>query len=399
MFRSGGGHAVSAAVYCGGIAVALAWLLVFTLVFALVLSGGNSDLDRTIRQHDSNVDRIDAEIEEKEGNMTDVTETINEANVCLQMMCAPTVYNRIIRAYRCLGCWNANTNSPLLTPAGGTQGDLYVVCVAGSTLLGNVSDWAVNNLVLWNDDESRWVRAGVPRQDLADNGTHVSLVTGGTGNALTTATVAGEDGFGVARIGGGVMELDAPLPGVTTQVRDYDRLPYNGSLTGATAVANATNSVALSPPGSLATTPAVVREHWTRSGDILEAYITVAFKPAAPGAASVTLDSWPTEIVDMEFGGTGNASTVLRNTVTCSMVLSNADESIAPAPNGTLVDISSNVTDNGCFVNPPPGSPGLAEDTALQLFSVYDDVPASTAAVDAYNHQLWRITFTAVAAF
>lgn len=44
-----------------------------------------------------------------------------------------------------LGLWNANTNTPTLSNGSGTQGDYYVVSVAGSTSLDGISSWAVGD--------------------------------------------------------------------------------------------------------------------------------------------------------------------------------------------------------------------------------------------------------------
>jgi hypothetical protein len=52
------------------------------------------------------------------------------------------------------GTWNASTNSPTLTSSVGTNGDYYVVSVAGSTnldgtTLWGVGDWAAFNGSIW----------------------------------------------------------------------------------------------------------------------------------------------------------------------------------------------------------------------------------------------------------
>ena len=388
-------HAASAAVYCGGICLVFSWLIAFTIVLSLVLSGSYNDLNQTIETHDSDQQRLCDLVDEKTESAENAVEKIEGELPCLEDLHFPAIFDRIVEAYRCLGCWDANRNRPTLSSSNGNQGDLYVVCVAGSTTLNNISSWAVNNLILYVDDETRWAKVGSAEKNMEDNGTHVSLITQGVGNALETATIVGANGFVVAR-SGDVLQVGAVLATVPSLVRDYNRAPFNGVLNGTTGVSASTNSVLLSLPGAEA--PVVVREYWTRSGDILEGFVTVAFKPLANGTATVTLASWPSEIVD-EFGGFGNTSTVTRNTVSCSMVLTNADESITPSPNGTVISDNNDVVDNGCFVNPPPGAPGLAQDTSVQLFVEYGDIPVSSVGVDAYNHQLWRLTFTSLASF
>lgn len=48
------------------------------------------------------------------------------------------------------GAWNANTNTPTLTSSVGTQGDFYIVDVAGSTTLNGISSWVVGDWAIFN---------------------------------------------------------------------------------------------------------------------------------------------------------------------------------------------------------------------------------------------------------
>jgi len=394
MYRKDQTRSFTAAVYCLGIAVVVSWLIAATLVYALVLKGANNDLNNAINTHNSKEERITTEVTNLTTEAGDAIDELEQYASCLNQLCETSVLTRLVGAYRCLGCWDANTNTPMLSSSNCTQGDVYVVCVAGSTNLNNFTDWAVKNLVVCVDTEMRWARVGSLQVDLTDNGTHVSLITDGVGNALTMATAIGENGVNVSRTGS-TMFIDATVTTVSSTVRVYS------TLNGTTQVLNSTNSLALNDTALNLTAPVVVREYWTRSGSILEGFVTVAFKPNITGESSVTLGSWPQEIV-AEFGGLGNTSTVLRNTVACTMVLSNADESIPEVVNvsdGTIVDISNDLYANGCFVNPPPSAPGLAQDTTVQLFVEYLDIPNSTMFEEAYNQQLWHLTFLSVAPF
>ena len=53
------------------------------------------------------------------------------------------------------GTWNASTNTPTLTDAGGSQGQYFVVSVAGTQDLGSgsvaydINDWIVHNGLIW----------------------------------------------------------------------------------------------------------------------------------------------------------------------------------------------------------------------------------------------------------
>lgn len=48
------------------------------------------------------------------------------------------------------GAWNANTNTPALASGVGTQGDYYVVSVAGTTTLDGISSWAITDWTVYN---------------------------------------------------------------------------------------------------------------------------------------------------------------------------------------------------------------------------------------------------------
>jgi len=72
------------------------------------------------------------------------------------------------------GTWNASTNTPTLVSSVGTQGDYYVVSVAGSTNLDGTTLWGVGDMAIFNG--SIWQKA---------DGGDTSLVTGLTVTSLT----------------------------------------------------------------------------------------------------------------------------------------------------------------------------------------------------------------------
>lgn len=49
---------------------------------------------------------------------------------------------------RMQGCWNANTNVPILMSGGCPEGDIYVVSVPGSTMLDGNNDWNVGDALI-----------------------------------------------------------------------------------------------------------------------------------------------------------------------------------------------------------------------------------------------------------
>ena len=54
------------------------------------------------------------------------------------------------------GSWNASTNSPTLSSGTGTQGEFYIVSVAGTTSLDGIANWDVGDYCFFNG--SAWQR-------------------------------------------------------------------------------------------------------------------------------------------------------------------------------------------------------------------------------------------------
>lgn len=78
------------------------------------------------------------------------------------------------------GVWNANTNTPTLTSSVGTDGNYYIVNVAGSTDLNGVTDWKVGDWAIFHG--GTWQKV--------DNTDAVSSVNGFTGAvSLTTDNI------------------------------------------------------------------------------------------------------------------------------------------------------------------------------------------------------------------
>lgn len=75
------------------------------------------------------------------------------------------------------GTWNANTNTPNLVTATPDKGDYYVVNVAGSTLLGGITDWKVGDWAIYNG--TAWEKV--------DNTDQVSSVFGRQGTVVAQA--------------------------------------------------------------------------------------------------------------------------------------------------------------------------------------------------------------------
>ena len=75
------------------------------------------------------------------------------------------------------GTWDATANSPTLTSSVGTQGDYYVVNVAGNTNLNGITDWEIGDWAIFNG--SVWQKV--------DNTDAVTSVNGQVGTVVLTA--------------------------------------------------------------------------------------------------------------------------------------------------------------------------------------------------------------------
>jgi hypothetical protein len=84
-------------------------------------------------------------------------------------------------AVRYQGTWNAATNTPTLTSSVGTQGDYYVVSVAGTTNLNGITDWQPGDWAIFNG--SVWEKVDNSEVVYVSN---VATGTGLTGGPITT---------------------------------------------------------------------------------------------------------------------------------------------------------------------------------------------------------------------
>ena len=55
------------------------------------------------------------------------------------------------------GCWNALINSPELASSSGNKGDIYFVAVPGTTNLDGITDWQLEDWLLF--DGNVWIKA------------------------------------------------------------------------------------------------------------------------------------------------------------------------------------------------------------------------------------------------
>jgi hypothetical protein len=79
------------------------------------------------------------------------------------------------------GTWNASTNTPTLASGVGTQGDYYVVSVAGTTDLDGITNWGIGDWAAFNGSVWQRVEGGADGNFV--NLGYTGTLTGGTGIA------------------------------------------------------------------------------------------------------------------------------------------------------------------------------------------------------------------------
>jgi len=106
------------------------------------------------------------------GTFTGVT-IPDDQNIKAALQALETAVESVGGALVFVGTWNANTNSPALVSSAGTQGEFYIVSIAGTTSLDGISDWGVNDWAIF--DGTVWRKV--------DNSELVTSVNGQTGAA------------------------------------------------------------------------------------------------------------------------------------------------------------------------------------------------------------------------
>lgn len=83
------------------------------------------------------------------------------------------------------GCWNAQTNTPVITGGVGTNGETYIVCFPGNTPIDGTSEWGLFDFVVFSSDLGMWIRLDLTRNVIQDSTTlqpgDVSVVKDGQG--------------------------------------------------------------------------------------------------------------------------------------------------------------------------------------------------------------------------
>jgi len=222
------------------------------------------------------------------------------------------------------GTWNANTNTPSLASGVGTQGDYYVVNVAGSTNLDGITDWEIGDWAIFNG--TVWEKV--------DNTDAVTSVNGQVGTVVLTAAdvnAAASNVYVIASTGlggGGNLEANVTVFLANTAVTPAT---YGGGTDAASFVVDAQGrltsaaNVAI-PQGTVTNVTAGIGLDGgsiTTSGtiDLANTTVTAGTYGGASNVSVIVIDAQG-RITNASNVAISSASTVITNVVT----ISNGDE-------------------------------------------------------------------------
>ena len=134
------------------------------------------------------------------------------------------------------GTWNATTNTPTLASGVGTQGDYYVVSVAGTTDLDGITNWGVGDWAAFNGSVWQRVEGGA-------DGNFVNLDVSNTGDfgGKVKVTTAGNGEIEVERTSGALINLQAQSARGVIGTNSNHELQLKSNSTGRLKITTAGN--------------------------------------------------------------------------------------------------------------------------------------------------------------
>lgn len=163
------------------------------------------------------------------------------------------------------GTWNASANSPSLSSGVGTNGDYYVVNIAGSTNLDGITDWQIGDWAIFNG--SVWQKIDQSNTVVSVNGETgavvlgVANIAGAVPNTVNILTAGLATGGGALTGNVTITVSNIPAANVTGLGTMALQNAFNVSITGGNVnVANtvfigATSNTAAMPDPSLPLNP------------------------------------------------------------------------------------------------------------------------------------------------
>ncbi len=96
------------------------------------------------------------------------------------------------------GCWDAATNFPLLVSSVGLNGEFFIVCIPGATVLDGEGEWNFHDMLIFEGDTGVWRRVDGGRNTIVDavappSGGEVSIVGDGLGPFFSLLKLEGSE--------------------------------------------------------------------------------------------------------------------------------------------------------------------------------------------------------------
>jgi hypothetical protein len=240
---------------------------------------------------------------------------LEENEECTTSLCGenattiPRIYDSMIDS----GCWNADSNTPVLLNGTGIARNMYIVCVAGNTTLDGYSEWSVDDILFFLIDTfngNRWVRYGPETTSLVDSGgPDQTIIVNGSSTVSTWVLKQ------LANGGNGKISIDNSDPSTIvislTNLATEEQLRTYPTLTGATTAFDLSGF-------SGATTPSIISERWIRRGDMLHGYFVLQVSLGGNNTNVINLGTFPNEIL-AEMGGSGSITTLRYSSVWCDV--------------------------------------------------------------------------------
>ena len=195
-----------------------------------------------------------------------------------------------------LGTWDASTNTPTLASGVGTQGDYYVVSVAGTTNLDGITNWSVGDWAVFNDSKWRITTSlnhvGV-RVYSSDSDTNFPE------GQLRNVTISSND---IKNHRHGVYVIGLMARNIVIEGNTFDAKPYTSAGFSAATVMNTETSLVIYKTSTSAAQNIVYRDNFVSGSNYLFA----------------TNDSGGTS-VDIPWGITSNYLYAIKNFKTSDM--------------------------------------------------------------------------------
>jgi hypothetical protein len=216
------------------------------------------------------------------------------------------------------GAWNASTNTPTLVSSAGTNGNYYVVSVAGSTNLNGITDWQIGDWAIFNG--SAWQKVDQTNLVTSVNGltgavsvgtvTSVSM-TVPTGLSISGTPITTSGTLALTLAAGYSIPTDANQTNWTTAYTQTQQ--WNGGSTNLVAATGRTSLGATTVGGNMFTlvNPSAITFPQFNADNTVSALDAASFRTAI-GAGTSSTTGTVTSV-----GGTGTVNGItLTGTVT-----------------------------------------------------------------------------------